>query len=171
MDSNVEDHHPDAAQEHTTAHNDVESINNTNRAGAEKASIAMQPEGSRPNTPEQAGQGGVGSNGDTMDCSSFAPGADVEDSRQQESPVAPQGNVDSNGEDHHPDAAQDHSKSHNVEQYIDNTNGAGAENEKLGQRPIEATKDGQVVGELWRPAGGAYNVDNVLKVMVKRCHW
>jgi hypothetical protein len=24
----------------------------------------------------------------------------------------------------------------------------------------------QVVGELWRPAGGAYNVDNVLKVMV-----
>lgn len=25
----------------------------------------------------------------------------------------------------------------------------------------------QVVGELWRPAGGAYNVDNVLKVMVK----
>jgi hypothetical protein len=25
----------------------------------------------------------------------------------------------------------------------------------------------QVVGELWRPAGGAYNVDNVLKVMVR----
>ena len=24
-----------------------------------------------------------------------------------------------------------------------------------------------MVGELWRPAGGAYNVDNVLKVMVK----
>jgi hypothetical protein len=24
----------------------------------------------------------------------------------------------------------------------------------------------RVVGELWRPAGGAYNVDNVLKVMV-----
>jgi Protein of unknown function (DUF4239) len=25
----------------------------------------------------------------------------------------------------------------------------------------------RVVGELWRPAGGAYNVDNVLKVMVR----
>lgn len=25
----------------------------------------------------------------------------------------------------------------------------------------------KVVGELWRPAGGAYNVDNVLKTMVK----
>jgi len=25
---------------------------------------------------------------------------------------------------------------------------------------------GQVVGELWRPAGGAYNVDNVLRTMV-----
>jgi hypothetical protein len=24
-----------------------------------------------------------------------------------------------------------------------------------------------VVGELWRPAGGAYNVDNVLKIMVR----
>jgi hypothetical protein len=24
----------------------------------------------------------------------------------------------------------------------------------------------KVVGELWRPAGGAYNVDNVLSVMV-----
>ena len=24
----------------------------------------------------------------------------------------------------------------------------------------------RVVGELWRPAGGAYNVDNVLAVMV-----
>ena len=25
----------------------------------------------------------------------------------------------------------------------------------------------QVVGELWRPAGGAYNVDGVLKTMVR----
>jgi hypothetical protein len=25
----------------------------------------------------------------------------------------------------------------------------------------------QVVGELWRPAGGAYNVDSVLKTMVR----
>ena len=25
----------------------------------------------------------------------------------------------------------------------------------------------QVVGELWRPAGGAYNVDRVLSVMVR----